>query len=126
MTTSRGRCGGWSLYVKDGVPAYDYILLGLQRTSVTSSKPLVPGKHTIRYEFAYDGGGPAKGGAGTLLVDGEKVAEGRIAVTQPGIFSADETTEVGIDLGAPVVGAIGAAAKSRFPGRIPKVTIDVK
>ena len=126
MTTWRGRFGRWSLYVKDGVPAYDYILLGLQRTSVTSSKPLAPGKHTIRYEFAYDGGGPAKGGTGTLLVDGEKVGEGRIAVTQPGIFSADETADVGIDLGTPVVEAIGAEAKSRFTGRIPKVTIDVK
>ena len=121
-----GRFGGWSLYVKDGVPAYDYNFLGLQRTSVASSKPLAPGKHTIRYEFAYDGGGPAKGGTGTLLVDGEKVAEGRIAVTQPGIFSADETADVGIDLGTPVVEAIGAEAKSRFTGRIPKVTIDVK
>ena len=126
MTTSRGRCGGWSLYVKDGVPAYDYNFLGPQRTSVASSKPLAPGKHTIRYEFAYDGGGPAKGGAGTLLVDGEKVAEGRIAVTQPGMFSADETADVGIDLGTPVVEAIGAEAKSRFTGRIPKVTIEVK
>jgi arylsulfatase len=121
-----GRFGGWSLYVKDGVPAYDYNFLGLQRTSVASAKPLVPGKHTIRYEFAYDGGGPAKGGTGKLLVDGEKVAEGRIAVTQAGIFSADETADVGIDLGTPVVEAIGAEAKSRFTGRIPKVTIDVK
>jgi arylsulfatase len=121
-----GRFGGWALYVKDGVPAYDYNFLGLQRTSVASSKPLAPGKHTIRYEFAYDGGGPAKGGTGTLLVDGEKVAEGRIAVTQPGIFSADETADVGIDLGTPVVEAIGSEGKSRFTGRIPKVTIDVK
>jgi arylsulfatase len=121
-----GRFGGWSLYVKDGVPAYDYNFLGLQRSSITSSKPLAPGKHTIRFDFAYDGGGPAKGGMGTLTVDGEKVGEGRIAVTQPGIFSADETADVGIDLGTPVVEAIGAEAKSRFTGRIPKVTIDVK
>ena len=126
MTTWRGRFGRWSLYVKDGVPAYDYILLGLQRMSVTSSKPLVPGKHTIRYEFAYDGGGPAKGGTGTLLVDGAKVGEGRIAVTQPGIFSAVEPADVGIDLGTPVVEAIGAEAKSKFTGHITKVTVEVK
>jgi len=121
-----GRFGGWSLYVKDGVPAYDYNFLGLQRTSIAATKPLAPGRHTIRFEFAYDGGGPAKGGAGTLSVDGEKVGEGRIAVTQPGMFSADETADVGIDLGTPVVEAIGAEAKSRFTGRIPKITIDVK
>ena len=121
-----GRFGGWSLYVKNGVPAYDYNFLGLQRTSIAASKPLPPGKHTIRFDFAYDGGGPAKGGKGTLLVDNEKVAEGRIEVTQAGIFSADETADVGIDLGTPVVEAIGADAKSRFTGRIPRVTIEVK
>ena len=121
-----GRFGGWSLYVKDGVPAYDYNFLGLQRTSIAATRPLAPGKHTIRFDFAYDGGGPAKGGTGTLTVDGEKVAEGRLAHTQPGIFSADETADVGIDLGTPVVEAIGAEAKSRFTGRIPKVTVDTK
>jgi len=101
-------------------------LAELQRHSIASSQPLTPGKHTIRFDFAYDGGGPATGGMGTLLVDGEKVAEGRIPVTQPGMFSADETADVGVDLGTPVVEAIGAEAKSRFTGRIPKVAIDVK
>jgi hypothetical protein len=71
-------------------------------------------------------GGPAKGGQATLFVNGEKVAEGRIPTTQPGIFSADETTDVGIDLGTPVVEAIGAEAKSRFSGRIPKLTVQVQ
>jgi arylsulfatase len=121
-----GRFGGWSLYVKDGVPGYDYNFLGLQRFSVTSANKLAPGKHTLVFDFAYDGGGPSKGGKGTLLVDGEKVAEGRIERTQPGLFSADETADVGIDLGTPVVEAIGAEAKSRFTGRIPKLTVEVK
>jgi arylsulfatase len=121
-----GRFGGWSLYVKDGVPAYSYNFLGLQQVSIAAAKPLAPGKATIRYDFAYDGGGPGKGGNGTLFVNGEKVAEGRIEHTQAGIFSADETADVGIDLGTPVVEAIGAEAKSRFTGRIPKVTVEVK
>jgi arylsulfatase A-like enzyme len=121
-----GRFGGWSLYVKDGVPGYDYNFLGLQRTSITSARKLSPGRAELRFEFAYDGGGPGKGGMGTLFVNGQKVAEGRIPATQPGIFSADETADVGIDLGTPVVEAIGAEAKSRFTGRIPKVTIEVK
>jgi arylsulfatase len=121
-----GRFGGWSLYVKDGVPAYEYNFLGLQRFSVAATKKLAPGKHTLVFDFAYDGGGPAKGGKGTLLVDGEKAGEGRIGVTQPGLFSADETADVGIDLGTPVVEAIGAEAKSRFTGRIPKLTVEVK
>lgn len=121
-----GRFGGWSLYVKDGVPAYDYNFLGLQHTTITSSKKLVPGKAEVRFEFDYDGGGPAKGGKGMLFVNGEQVGEGRIPATQPGIFSADETADVGIDLGTPVVEAIGAEAKSRFTGRIPKLTVEVR
>ena len=120
-----GRFGGWSLYVKDGVPAYDYNFLGLRHTSIVASKPLAPGKATVKFAFAYDGGGPGKGGVGTLYVNGENVAEGRIENTQPGMFSADETADVGIDLGTPVVEAIGAEAKSRFNGHIPKVTVDV-
>lgn len=121
-----GRFGGWSLYVKNGVPAYDYNFLGLQRTSITSSKKLAPGAAQIRLQFAYDGSGPGKGGMASLFVNGEKVAEGRIEVTQPGIFSADETADVGIDLGTPVVEAIGAEARSRFTGRIPKLILEVR
>ncbi len=120
-----GRFGGWALYVKDGVPAYDYNFLGLQRFSVAATKKLEPGKATIKFEFAYDGGGLAKGGNGTLYVNGKKVAEGRIERTQPMIFSADETADVGIDLATPVVEAIGSDAKSRFTGTINKVTVEV-
>jgi arylsulfatase len=121
-----GRFGGWSLYVKNGVPAYDYNFLGLQQTSVTSARKLAAGKSEVRLQFDYDGGGPGKGGSATLFINGEKVGEGRIPLTQAGIFSADETADVGIDLGTPVVEAIGAEAKSRFTGRIPKVTVQVK
>jgi arylsulfatase len=121
-----GRFGGWELYVKDGVPAYCYNFLGLERTTIAAAKPLAPGKSTIRFEFAYDGGGMAKGGTGTLFVNDQKVAEGRIEHTQPLMFSADDTADVGIDLGTPVVESVGAEAKSRFTGKIPKVTIEVK
>jgi arylsulfatase len=121
-----GRFGGWSLYVRDGVPGYTYNFLGLKKTRIVASEVLPPGKATVKFDFAYDGGGLGKGGVGTLYVNGEKVAEGRIPATQPGIFSADETADVGIDLGTPVVEAIGAEAKSRFTGRIPKVTIEVR
>jgi len=121
-----GRFGGWSLYVKDGVPAYDYNFLGLQRSSIAGTTKLPPGKASLQFVFDYDGGGPGKGGKGALLVNGQKVAEGRIEHTQAGLFSADETADVGIDLGTPVVEAIGAEAKSRFTGRIPKLTVEVK
>jgi arylsulfatase len=121
-----GRFGGWALYVKDGIPAYDYNFLGLMRSSIAATKPLAPGKATIKFDFAYDGGGLGKGGNGTLYVNDQKVAEGRIEHTQAMIFSADETADVGIDLGTPVVETIGSGEKSRFTGRIPKVTVEVK
>jgi arylsulfatase len=126
LVAQGGRFGGWSLYVKDGVPAYDYNFLGLQRTTIAGTAKLPPGQATLQFVFDYDGGGPGKGGKGTLLVNGQKAAEGRIEHTQAGLFSADETADVGIDLGTPVVEAIGAEAQSRFTGRIPKLTVEVR
>jgi arylsulfatase len=120
-----GRFGGWSLYVKDGVPAYEYNFLGLRQTRIAASEPLAPGQATVKFDFAYDGGGPGKGGIGTLYVNGEKVTAGRIENTQAGIFSADETADVGIDLGTPVVEAVGSEHRSKFSGRISKVTVEV-
>ncbi len=65
------------------MPAYDYNFLGLERYTVAGTQKLAPGKSTIRFEFAYDGGGLGKGGMGTLYVNDKKVGEGRIARTQP-------------------------------------------
>ena len=62
----------------------------------------------------------------TLYVNGEKVAQGRIAHTHPMIFSAHETADVGIDLATPVVESIGSERKSKFTGTIYKVTVEVK
>ncbi|MEI6676170.1 MAG: sulfatase-like hydrolase/transferase, partial [Verrucomicrobiota bacterium] len=121
-----GRFGGWSLYVKDGVPAYHYNFLGLEQTDVVAAEKLASGKSTIRFEFAYDGGGLGKGGTGTLFINDKKVGEGRIPRTQPMVFSGDETADVGIDLATPAVAAIGSERKSKFTGRIPKLTVEVK
>jgi arylsulfatase len=121
-----GRFGGWSLYAKDGKPAYDYNFLGLQRFTIASPQKLAPGKATVVFDFAYDGGGMAKGGTGTLSVNGKQVAQGRIERTQPAVFSVDDTADVGIDLGTPVVETVGAEGKSRFTGRIPKVLIEMR
>ena len=81
-----GRFGGWSLYLKDGKPTYTYNLLGLQRYTVAATQALPAGKATIRFEFAYDGGGLGKGGTGTIFVNGKKVAKGRIEQTQSLFF----------------------------------------
>ena len=88
-----GRFGGWSLYLKDGKPTYCYNFLGLQEYKVSAPEALPAGKATVRMNFDYDGGGIGKGGTATLLVNGQKVASGRIERTQGMIFSADETAD---------------------------------
>jgi len=120
-----GRFGGWSLYMKGGKPIYVYNFLGLQRFAVASAQPVPPGKATIRFEFAYDGGGLAKGGLGTIYINDKKVGEGRIERTQPMIFSADETADVGEDDATPVTEDY-KAYDNKFTGKILKVTVDVK
>jgi len=120
-----GRFGGWSLYLKDGKPAYTYNFLGLQRFTVAGTQAVPSGKAAVRFDFAYDGGGLAKGGLGTIFVNGKKVAEGRIEKTQPMIFSADETADVGEDDATPVTEDY-KAYDNKFTGKILKVTVDVK
>ena len=120
-----GRFGGWSLYMKAGKPIYVYNFIGLERFTVASPQAMPVGKSTIRLEFAYDGGGLAKGGVATIYVNDKKVAEGRIARTQPMIFSADETADVGEDDATPVTEDY-KAYDNKFTGKILKVTVDVK
>ena len=119
-----GRFGGWSLYMKDGKPMYTYNFLGLQRFNVASSQPLAASKATIRFEFASDGPGMGKGGVGTILVNGQKVAEGRIEHTQCCFFSADEGADVGVDDGTPVTEDY-KDHDNKFTGTINKVTIEL-
>jgi arylsulfatase len=82
------------------------------------------GKATIRFEFAYDGGGVGKGGVGALFVNGERVATGRIEHTQCCAFSLEDGADVGADEGTPVVETYKSPAK--FTGKVEKVTIELK
>jgi arylsulfatase A-like enzyme len=116
-----GRFGGWSLYVRGGRPIYTYNWLGLKHYSVASPQKLAPGKNTIRFEFAYDGGGAGKGGLGTILVNGKKVAQARIDKTQCCVFSLDEAADVGRNDGTPVTEDY--KVPFAFNGKIDKVTI---
>jgi arylsulfatase len=120
-----GRFGGWSLYFKGSKPTYAYNFLGLQRFTVAAAQPVPAGKATIRFEFAYDGGGLAKGGLGTIYVNDRKVAEGRIERTQPMVFSLDDAADVGMDEGTPVTEEY-KPSDSAFTGKILKVMVDVK
>jgi hypothetical protein len=119
-----GAFGGWSIYLKEGRPAYCYNLFGLQRFKVHGANAVSPGEHQVRVEFAYDGGGLGKGGTATLYLDGAPVGDGRIDATVPMMFSGDETTDVGSDGGTPVSDDLDLR-ESHFTGRVRWVEIDL-
>jgi len=119
-----GAFGGWSLYFKDGQPAYCYNLFGLQLFKVYGKEAMPAGDHQVRVEFDYDGGGLGKGGTARLFVDGDKVGEGRVDATVPMAFSADETTDVGSDSGTPVTDDLGPK-ETVFNGKVRWVQIDL-
>jgi arylsulfatase len=112
--------------MQDGKPAYTYNFLGMSRYTVASPTALPAGPATVVLDFEYDGGGPGKGGKATLSVNGTTVAEGRVEKTQPNIFSADETADVGIDNQTPVALGIGVGPETRFSGKIEEVTLEVR
>jgi len=124
LVAQGGAFGGWSLYLHDGRPTYCYSFFGVQRFKVAADGQVPEGKHQVRMEFTYDGGGLAKGGGVTLYVDGQSVAEGRVEHTQPLIFSADETADVGHETGTTVSDDYDLES-SRFTGTIDWVQIDL-
>ena len=124
LVAQGGAFGGWAVYVTAGKPAYCYNLFGLQQFKVVGDAVIPAGQHQVRIEFAYDGGGLAKGGDVTLYLDGAKVGEGRVDATEPMAFSGDETTDVGSDSATPVSDDYGPK-DNQFNGRIRWVQIDL-
>jgi len=119
-----GAFGGMSLYAKGGKAKFAYNFLGLQTFTTEASQPIPAGKHQVRMEFAYDGGGLAKGGNVSLYYDGKKVGEGRVERTVPMVFSLDETTDVGRDTATPVSSDY-TLKTSVFNGKVNWVQIDL-
>ncbi len=119
-----GRFGGWAVYVKDGKATFAYNVLGIHEFVTTADTPVPAGKHQVRMEFAYDGGGLAKGGDVTLYYDGDHVGSGRVAMTQAMVFSADETTDIGYESGT-TVSQDYTTHTSHFTGKIHWVQIDL-
>ena len=119
-----GRFGGWALYLNEGKAKFVYNVLGIHEFTTGAETPIPAGTHQVRMEFAYDGGGLAKGGDVTLYYDGDSVGTGRVQMTQPMVFSADETTDIGYESGTTVTPDY-TPATSRFTGRINWVQIDL-
>ena len=119
-----GIIGGWSLYAKGGKLKYCYNLGGVQHFYVESASTLPAGQHQVRMEFAYAGGGLGKGGKVTLYVDGKKVGEGTVPMTQAMIFSADDGCDVGLDSGSPVSPDYGSRG-NEFNGEVKGVELAI-
>jgi arylsulfatase len=127
ILTQGGRFGGWSLYLNQNKPEFTYNFLGLERYVVSSNKALAEGPVTVKLDFVYDGDGFGKGGNATILVDNQTVANARVEKTQPNVFSADETADVGLDNQTPVAEGIGyGPEETRFTGKINKVVVSVQ
>ncbi|HEY4405110.1 MAG TPA: arylsulfatase, partial [Xanthobacteraceae bacterium] len=78
LVTLGGRFGGYGLYLLKGKPVFLYNLLDLERYRWEGQQPLTPGKHTIVFDFKYDGPGFGKGGTGILKVDDHEVASKQV------------------------------------------------
>jgi arylsulfatase A-like enzyme len=122
LNTLGGRFGGYGLYLLKGKPVFTYNLLGLERFRWEGKTALTPGKHTILFDFKYDGPGMAKGGTGVLSVDGKEVDNKKVPHTIPALMTIDETFDVGVDT------RTGVDDKDyqppfRFTGKLGKVTI---
>jgi arylsulfatase len=127
LVTQGGRFGGWGLLVLDGKPMFVHAFSNQEQHKyrIAANHKLSPGKHTVRFDFHYDGGGIGKGGTGTLLVDGQQVAQGHIERTIRLRFSLDETFDVGEDTGTAVIEEYAAQLPFKFSGTLEKLTIDL-
>ncbi|MBX4936047.1 arylsulfatase [Rhizobium binae] len=97
IVTNGGKFGGFGFYLVSGKPIFTYNLLSLAKFRWEGATALAAGKHTIAFDFKYDGPGIGKGGTGTLTVDGQQVATQQIPHTIPAIMSLDETFDLGVD-----------------------------
>jgi len=131
IVTLGGRFGGYGLYLLHGKPVFDYNLLDLKHYTWeagvlghgVTADALTPGKHTIVFDFKYDGPGPGKGGTGVFTVDGKELASKKIDHTIPLLMSIDETFDVGSDTRT----AVNDSYKLpfRFTGTIDKLTFNL-
>jgi arylsulfatase len=116
-----GDFGGWTFYLTDGKPSYTYNFVGLELYTIKSNRNVPAGRHTLKFDFNYEGGRGA-GGTGIISLDGKNIGEGKIGKTNSNTFGIDESADVGEDQNTPVF--LGYHGKEKFTGKIEKVTIE--
>lgn len=133
IVTQGGRFGGYGFYALKNKPVFVWNLVDLKRVRWESPAPLIPGKHTLEFDFKYDGlgmatlafndfGGVGRGGTGVLRVDGKDVATQKMDKTLPFILQWDENFDVGADTGTPVNDA-DYQVPFRFSGKLDQLTL---
>ncbi len=131
IVTLGGRFGGYGLYMLKGKPVFEYNLLNLKRYRWEGGiggrdwlgRTLAPGKHTIVFDFRFDGPGLGKGGTGVLSVDGRELSRQTMEHTIPFLMAIDETFDVGVDTRTPVDDSY--KLPFRFNGKIDKLTFNL-
>jgi hypothetical protein len=135
ILTSGGRFAGYGFYLLQGKPVWLWNLVDLERVKWEGPDALTPGKHTVEYDFKYDGLGVAtlafnnfsglgRSGTGTLKVDGKVVDTKTMPKTIPMILQWDESFDIGSDT---LTGVNDADYKPPFPltAKLEKLTIKV-
>jgi arylsulfatase len=125
IVTEGGRFGGYGLYLLKGKPVFNYNFMALEHFRWQGEQALSAGKHTIGFDFTYDGPGVAKGGTGVLKVDGQVVATRKIPHTVAFLWPRDEGFDVGVDTRTPVEDK-DYQVPFAFNGKINKLTFNLK
>ena len=135
IVTQGGRFGGYGFYLLKGKPVFLYNFFDVQRTRWEAPDALSPGKHTLEFDFKYDGlgfgtlafnnvSGIGRGGTGVLKVDGQEVARQSVAHTIPLIMQWDENFDIGADTGTPVDDQ-DYQVPFKFTGTLDKLTLKI-
>ena len=122
LNTLGGRFGGYGLYLVKGKPVFTYVQINAEKFRWEGPDAITPGKHTIVFDFKYDGPGFGKGGTGVLSVDGKDVASKTIPYTIPFVVTIDESFDVGVDTRTGVDDN-DYQPPFRFTGKVDKLTI---
>jgi arylsulfatase A-like enzyme len=136
IVTRGGRFGGYGLYLLEGKPVFLWNLLDLKRVRWEGTDALAPGKHTLEYDFKYDGlglgtlafnniSGLGRSGTGTFKVDGKVVSTQTLDHSVPLTLPWDETFDIGSDTGTPVDDH-DYQVPFAFTGKIDQLTITVE
>src|SRR5262249_50961248 len=134
IVTQGGRFGGYGFYLLKGKPVFLWNLVDLKRVRWEGPEALSPGKHTLEFDFKYDGlgmgtlafnniSGIGRGGSGVLKVDGKEVARQTMERTLPLVVQWDENFDIGADTGTPV--AEDYQVPFKFTGKLNKLTLKI-